>query len=285
MFPKRFEYYRPKEMADALRFMSSHAECKVIAGGQSLVPMLKLRIASPAYIVDIGGFDGLRYIKVGGAGELRIGALTTHSEVEESALVKGGWPVLSVTASNIADTQIRNRGTVGGSVCHADPAADYLPTMLALGARVSLRSEDGTRIIPLEEFLLGPFTTAIGEAELLEEVVIPPYKGKAGFEKFSRREGDIAVVNAAALLDLSDGDVAAVRVAVGGMGPTATLLPSISDDLAGRKFDEAMIVEAAERAIEYLDPPSDVHGSSGYRREVAKVVVKRLLLGLRTGGA
>jgi CO/xanthine dehydrogenase FAD-binding subunit len=284
MIPKKFEYYRARDVEDALEFISTHEDSKIIAGGQSLVPLMKLRIISPSYLVDIGRIKELRYIRVDENGELRIGALTTHSEIEESPIIKERWPVLSLTAEKIADVQIRSRGSIGGSLCHADPAADYLPTLLVLDARVVLRSKKGRRVMPLKSFIVGPFTTAIEESEILEEVIIPQYPGKAGFEKFARREGDLAIVNVAALLNIKDGAVGEVRVAVGGAGPTAMRLTGLEEELKGKPFNKDVLEGQIERAIRVLDPPSDVHGSSEYRREVAKVIIRRLLLSLFSGG-
>ncbi len=280
MIPRKFEYYRAKSVKDAIDFLSTHEGAKVIAGGQSLVPLMKLRIVSPTYLVDIGRIEELRYIRVGDKGELRIGALTTHAEIEESELIRERWPVLAETAEKIADVQIRSRGTIGGSLCHADPAADYPPTLIVLGSEVVVRGKEGKRIVPVEDFILGPFTTNIEENEILEEVVIPPYNGKAGFTKFARREGDLAVVNAAALLKADNGKVEDIRVAVGGVGPKPVRLEALEDKVKGGVIEEDKLSSAIDEAVKELEPPTDVHGTSEYRREVTKVVLKRLILDL-----
>lgn len=280
MIPRKFEYYRAKNVKDAIDFLSTHEGAKVIAGGQSLVPLMKLRIVSPTYLVDIGRIEELRYIRVGDKGELRIGALTTHAEIEESELIRERWPVLAETAEKIADVQIRSRGTIGGSLCHADPAADYPPTLIVLGSEVVVRGKEGKRIVPVEDFILGPFTTNIEENEILEEVVIPPYNGKAGFTKFARREGDLAVVNAAALLKADNGKVEDIKVAVGGVGPKPIRLKVLEDRVKGGVIEEGKLSSAIDEAVKELEPPTDVHGTSEYRREVTKVVLKRLILDL-----
>jgi len=284
MIPRKFEYYRAKDVDDALEFLSSHEDSKIIAGGQSLVPLMKLRITSPSYLVDIWRIKELRYVNMDENGGVKIGALTTHSEIEESPVIKERCPLLSLTAENIADVQIRNRGTIGGSICHADPAADYYPTLLVLDAKVVLRSKKGRRVVPIDQFVVAPFTTTIEECEILEEIIVPPYAGKADFVKFARREGDLAVVNAAALVNVKDGNVQEIRVAVGGAGPRAIRLKDLEEKLTGKPLDENMVEREVERAVEVLDPPSDVHGSSEYRREMAKVIIRRLLLNLFSRG-
>ena len=284
MIPRKFEYYRARDVEDALEFLSTHGDSKIIAGGQSLVPLMKLRIASPSYLVDIWRIKELRYVKVDENGELKIGALTTHSEIEESPLIKERCPILSLTAENIADVQVRNRGTIGGSLCHADPAADYYPTLLVLDAKVVLRGKKGRRVVPIDDFVVAPFTTTIEECEILEEIIIPHYSGKADFVKFARREGDLAIVNAAALLDVKDGVVQEIKVAVGGSGPRAIRLKDLEEKLTGKTLDKSLVEREVERAVEVLDPPSDVHGSSEYRREMAKVIIKRLLSNLSSRG-
>ena len=280
MIPRKFEYYRAKSVEDAIEFLSTHEGAKVIAGGQSLVPLMKLRIVSPAYLVDIGRIEELRYIRIGDKGELRIGALTTHAEIEESELIRERWPVLAETAENIADVQIRSRGTIGGSLCHADPAADYPPTLIVLNSEVVIRGKEGRRTVPVEDFILGPFTTSIEENEILEEVIIPPYNGKAGFTKFARREGDLAVVNAAVLLKVGNGKVEDIKVAVGGVGPKPIRLKALEDRVKGGVIEEGKLSSAIDEAVKELEPPTDVHGTSEYRREVTKVILKRLILDL-----
>jgi CO/xanthine dehydrogenase FAD-binding subunit len=284
MIPRKFEYYRARGVEDALEFLCSHEDSKIIAGGQSLTPMMKLRIMSPSYLVDIWGVNELRYINVEENGVLRIGALTTHSEIEESSIIRERCPVLSLTAENIADLQIRNRGTIGGSICHADPAADYYPTLLVLDAKAVLRSSKGRRVLPIEELVTAPFTTKLEECEILEEIVIPPYNGRAGFIKIARREGDFAVANAAVLANVEDGIIQEIKVAVGGAGPKAIRLRNLEEKLRGKPLDGDMVESEVGQAVQILDPPSDIHGSSKYRRWVAKVIIKRLLLNLFSRG-
>ncbi len=281
MIPRKFEYHRARSIADAVDFLAEHEGAKVIAGGQSLVPLMKLRIMSPTYLVDIGRLEELKYTREGPEGELRIGALVTHSEIEESGLIRERWPVLSKTATNIADVQIRNRGTIGGSLCHADPAADYPPTLLVLDSKVVIRGKGGKRVVPLEDFLIGPFTTDLGEDEILEEVIIPPYSGAADFVKFARREGDLAVVNVAAVMRKEGDRIADLRVAVGGVSLKAVRLKGLEESLKGSGLED--LEPKLAEAVEGLDPPSDVHGSAEYRREVTKVLLRRIITGLYGG--
>ncbi len=281
MIPRKFEYYKANSVDDAIDFLAKHEDAKVIAGGQSLVPLMKLRIVSPKYLVDIGGLKELKYVREGPGGELRIGALVTHSEIEESELISKKWPVLSKTASNIADVQIRSRGTIGGSLCHADPAADYPPTLLVLNSKVVVRGKDKRRTLPLEDFIIGPFTTDLQEDEILEGVIIPPYDGNADYIKFARREGDLAVVNVAALMRKEGDKIADLRVAIGGASSKAMRLRGLEESLKGGDLKD--LERTVEEAVKDLDPPSDVHGSAEYRRDVARVLLKRIIMGLYRG--
>lgn len=281
MIPRKFEFYKAKSLDEAIDFLDGHEDAKVIAGGQSLIPLMKLRIVSPKYLVDIGGLEELKYIREGSEGELRIGALVTHSEIEESKLIRGKWPVLAKTATNIADVQIRSRGTIGGSLCHADPAADYPPTLLILNSKVVVRGKGGRRTLSLEDFIIGPFTTDLRENEILEEVIVPPYDGSTDYVKFARREGDLAVVNVAALMRKEGDKIADLRVAIGGASFKAMRLKELEESLKGGGLED--LEQKVDEIVKGLDPPSDVHGSAEYRREVARVLLRRIITNLYRG--
>lgn len=280
MYPKSFEYHRAQSVDDALTFLGSHEDAKIIAGGQSLVPMMKLRISTPSSLVDISRLEELRYIREDG-GSVKIGALVTHSEIEESELVRKKIPVLSLTASNIGDVQIRDLGTIGGSVCHADPSADYLPTLLVLEASVVLRSAGGARrSVPVGEFIVGPFGTTLHENEILEEVVIPIYSGVGAVSKFARRKADFALVASAALMEAEAGTVKKVRIAIGPQETSAVRLLNVEKQLQGKRFaDFAEFAKAVHAGLaqEKLAFPSDLHGSSWYRGEILETILTRTL--------
>lgn len=276
MIPPKFGYMKARSVDEALQMLSRHGEAKLIAGGQSLVPMLKLRLISPSHIIDMGGLDDLKYIRADESGTLRIGAMTTHAEIEESEVIEAGWPVLRETASEIADLQVRQRGTVGGSLSHADPAADYPPTLMALGADVVLRSPAGRRTVPVEGFFVGPFQTVLGPTEILEEVVVPPLNGRAAFVTFARRQGDFPLVNAAARIRVEDDVLADVAVAMGGVRPRPLRLSGLEASVIGKKFDASEFGRSISREVEDLDYPADVHGSAEYRKTLAGVLLGRL---------
>lgn len=268
-------------MEDALSFLSSHEGSKIIAGGQSLVPMMKLRLASPSTLVDIGGLAELRYIREEG-GAIRIGALTTHSEIDDSDLIAKKAQILSLTARNIGDVQIRSLGTIGGSLCHADPSADYFPTLLVLDASVVVRAAGGARrSVPMGEFVLGPFETVVGEREILEEVVVPLNPGVGGVSKFARRKADFALVSVAAMVNYDGaGAVKEARVAIGPQEKSAARLTNVEKALLNRRFDNVSQLEAPIRsglAKEKLAFPGDLHGSSWYRTEVLEPILARTL--------
>ncbi len=278
--PAPFDYYAVKSLDEAIAMLKENEDAKVIAGGQSLLPMMKLRLLTPKILIDIGKIPGLNYIREEG-NELAIGALTTHDDIAVSDLVKRKCPLLSEAASKIADQQIRNRGTIGGSISHADPAADYLPTLLVLGAKVVTKGPNGERIIEAKDFFIDVFTTALEEAELVREVRVPIMEEKAGyaFMKFIKRELEFATVNAAIILSLDENDIVKdVRIGLGAVGPKPIRAKKVEEMLLGKKISKELIEEASQYADEGTDPPSDVHASAEYRRHLTKVITKRGLL-------
>jgi carbon-monoxide dehydrogenase medium subunit len=255
-------------------------EAKVMAGGQSLIPLLKLRLAAPSMVVDIGRVPGLVGIEAEGGG-LRIGARTRHADVERDASLRSSFPILSDTAPLISDPLIRNAGTVGGSLCHADPSGDWGAVMLALGAEFVARSSRGERTIPAASFFDGPFTTTLREDELLTEIRIPAPKGRSGgtYLKLERKVGDFATAAVAVQVELSNGHIGRAGIGLTSVGPTNVKAVDAEDLLRGKEPSDEVIAEAARTAAAAAEPRSDVRGSADYKRDVVRVFVQR---GLRT---
>jgi carbon-monoxide dehydrogenase medium subunit len=281
MIPAAFEYHAPKSLEEALRLLSRHgSEAKVLAGGHSLLPLMKLRLAAPRCVIDLGRIQALRYIREEN-GRIAIGALTTHTEVLESPLLRAKCPLLPQTAWEIGDVQVRNRGTVGGSLAHADPAADYPAAVLALDAELVATSADGTRTLRATEFFVDMLTTALLPGEILTEVrvpILPPRTGTA-YRKLHQPASGFALVGAAACLTLGPGGIVE-RVAVGvtGVGPKAYRAVAVEKALAGKKASAKRLAEAARHAVpQHVEPLSDLHASAEYRKAMAVVFVRRAL--------
>jgi CO/xanthine dehydrogenase FAD-binding subunit len=280
MTPRVFEYYAPTSVKEAVSFLSRNEDAKVLAGGQSLLALMKLRLASPKYLVDITGLSKeLSYIKEIASG-VAIGALTTHDTLENSNLIRSNYACLVDAASRIGDQQIRNAGTIGGSVCHADPAADLLPSMLILEAKMVVVGPKSERKIEAKDFFVDFFTTSLKPNEVLREIQIPalPSKTSTAYIKHSRREGDFAIVGTACLVTLdNNGNFKNVRIALGSVAPTPIRAAKAEQNLMGKRAEISVIREAAEMATEGISPPSDMHGSAQYRTEMVKVFVRRTL--------
>lgn len=281
MRPRPFEYYSPKTLDEALRILEEKEDAKVLAGGQSLLALMKLRILSPPVIIDLNRVDGLRYIREEPNGWVAIGAMTLHDEVEQSPVIRRRYPILAESVYKLGDQQVRNRGTIGGSIAHADPSANLPPVMVALRAEFVAVSRKGRRVIPAEDFFVDAFTTALDEKEILTEIRLPPWEGRSGgaYTKLSRREIDFAIVEAAVQLRLDDRSrVSDIRVVLGAVGPKPYRAVETEKLLLGREYDEELIARASEEGTKDLDPPSDVQASSWYRKEVAPVVTKRTII-------
>ncbi len=281
MYPPRFSLIVPSTLEEALEALSRYGEeAKILAGGHSLIPLMKLRLASPRYLIYIGKIPGLSYIREE-AGKIHIGCMTTHASIESSELLRRKNPLLSETASKIGDLQVRNMGTIGGSLAHADPAADYPAAVLALDAEIVAKSVRGERVIKAQEFFKGPFTTALRSDEMLVEVRIPSMEGYFGaaYEKLVFRATDFAIVGVAAVLELDrEGTIVGARVALTGVGSTPVRAKAVEEELVGKQASRDLIVKASARASEGLNPPSDIRASSEYRRAMAAVMAKRALL-------
>ncbi|MDT7894660.1 MAG: glyceraldehyde dehydrogenase subunit beta [Desulfurococcales archaeon] len=281
MYPPRFSLIVPSTVEEALDALSRYGEeAKVLAGGHSLIPLMKLRLASPKYLIYIGKIQGLSYIREE-AGKIRIGCMTTHAMIESSDLLRKKNLLLSETASKIGDLQVRNMGTIGGSLAHADPAADYPAAITALEGEIVARSVKGERVIKAQEFFKGPFSTALRSDELLVEVRVPSMEGYFGtaYEKLVFRATDFAIVGVAAVLELDRGGaIQRARVALTGVGSTPVRAKSVEEELIGKQASKDLIVKVSTRASEGLNPPSDIRASSEYRKAMAAVMTKRALL-------
>jgi aerobic carbon-monoxide dehydrogenase medium subunit len=280
MIPPAFEYLRPKTIPEAIAFLEQHGDdAKILSGGQSLIPMMKLRIARPAYLIDINRISGLSYIKEE-AGFLKIGGLTREADLEASALIRSKYPILLDTAHVIADPQVRNLATVAGNLAHGDPANDHPATMVALGAQVVASGSRGERVIPIEEFFLSVFSTALEPGEILTEIRIPvpPARSGGAYLKLERKVGDFATAAVAAQVTL-DGNGAAQKVGIGltNVGPTPIKAKQAEDFLRGKKLDETNLRRAGQLASEDAQPSSDLRGPAEYKKGLVKELAKRAL--------
>jgi carbon-monoxide dehydrogenase medium subunit len=280
MIPAPFDYHAPKTLAEAVALLGRHGdEAKVLSGGQSLLPLLKLRLGQAAHLVDIGRIPGLEYVKEEG-GQLKIGGRTREAVLERSDLVRSKYPILADTAAVIADPLVRNQATVGGNLAHGDPANDHPATMLALGAEVVATGPKGERTIPVDGFFTGLFTTALAPHEILTEIriPIPPARSGGAYVKLERKVGDFATAAAAAQVTLAaDGTVERVGIGLTNAGPTPVKAKDAEAFLRGKKPDDAAIAEAARRAAAAASPSADRRGSIEYKREMARVLTARAL--------
>ncbi|HEU5261668.1 MAG TPA: xanthine dehydrogenase family protein subunit M [Gemmatimonadales bacterium] len=288
MIPAAFDYHAPKTLADAVALLERFGEgAKVLGGGQSLLPLLKLRLGQVSHLVDIGRIAGLDYIKEED-GFLRIGAATREATLERSELVRSKYPILMDTAAVVADPLVRNRATVGGNLAHGDPANDHPATMLALGAQVVAKGPKGERTIPIERFFTGLFTTALAGSEILTEVriPIPPAKSGGAYVKLERKVGDFATAAAAAQLTLGKkGEVERAGIGLTNAGPTPIKATEAEQYLRGKQPDERTVAEAARLAAQATAPAADRRGSVEYKREMARVLTGRALaLAVRRAG-
>lgn len=280
MYPASFDYYRATSVKDAQHLLQQHPGAKLLAGGHSLIPLLKLRLSSPAALIDIGRIAELKGIASRG-GRIHVGALTTHAEIAASGLLRSECPMLSEAAAQIGDQQVRNCGTIGGNVAHADPASD-LPTVLsALEARLISVGPNGERTIDADDFFQGVMATALGEDDILTAVEIDRKKPGQGmaYEKFIHPASRYAVVGAAAVVSLENGVCVGARVSIGGLLPVATRARAVERALAGKRPSVEAIDQAARQVAEQLDGYilADVFASADYRKAMAPVFVKRAL--------
>jgi carbon-monoxide dehydrogenase medium subunit len=280
MKPAAFEYFQPQSVDEALALLAEHgADAKPLAGGQSLIPAMNFRLATPSVLIDLNALDELAYISDGDA--LRVGGMTRQRVVERSGVVARKAPLLAETMPFIAHAAIRTRGTVGGSLAHADPAAELPAVMLALNARLTAQSRTGSRSIPADDFFVGLFATALQPGELLTAIEIPKTGERTGyaFQEISRRHGDFALVGVAATVALDTiGRCANARIALFSVGDRPMLAGHAATVLKGQAPSTDAIAAAADAAAHQdIDPPSDIHASATYRRQLANVLTRRVL--------
>lgn len=279
MYPAAFEYHAPTSVQDALGLLGKLPEAKILAGGHSLVPMMKLRLAQPKHLIDLQKVPGLSGIKEEG-GTLVIGAMTTHWEMESSAVVKAKSPVVAETAAVIGDPQVRNKGTIGGSLAHADPAADMPATVIALGAEFVCQGSKGKRTVKVDDWFEGLMTTALREDELLVEIRIPvwPAGSGAAYMKFPHPASRFAVVGVTAAVTLDKGGTCTkAGVGVTGAGTRAVRAKGVEAGLVGNRLDQATIEAAAQKAAEGVDVQADLQGSVEYKSHLCRVFARRAL--------
>ncbi len=280
MKPAPFAYHAPHTLDEALALLAEHGDARPLAGGQSLIPAMNFRLARPAALVDLGGVAELRYVREEG-GVLVVGAMTSHAALERSDAVARLAPLVSEAIPHVAHPQIRNRGTVGGSLAHADPAAELPAVMVASEARLLLRGRAGERWLPAERFFVGLFATALVPGELLVAVELPAPAPRTGwaFAEVARRHGDYALVGVAASLTLdAEGRCARARIVLLSVGDGPTLAVRAAQALQGREPTDAAVRAAGDVAAhEDIDPPADIHASAAYRRQLAGVLTRRAL--------
>ncbi|NJL27779.1 MAG: xanthine dehydrogenase family protein subunit M [Thermoanaerobaculia bacterium] len=282
MFPASFDYYRAASVEDAVRLMAEHHEAKLIAGGHSLLPMMKLRLAEPLTLVDIARIaelQGLRHEN----GKVYVGALTTHWVLETSEILEAHCPLLKEAASKIGDPAVRNKGTIGGNIAHADPASDLPAVLVALGATIHLHGLDGHRAVPAEQFFLGLLHTDVQPGEILTLIELPEMHGASGhtgscYLKFEHPASGYAICGAAAVVRKNaDGTAAEVQLAFNGVTETPYFAQKVGASLVGAPLDDAVIDQAVNDGVLIDEPLGDVHASGLYRMELAKVFGKRAL--------
>ena len=281
MYPSRFDYESPKTVEEAVKLLEAgKGEAKVLAGGQSLVPMLKLRFAFPEQVVDINNIPGLDYIRFDADGSLHIGALVRHEHLEKSAEIAKRQPTISAAAPLVADPIVRTRGTFVGSVCHADPQGDRAATMIALNGSIIVQGPKGKRTIAMKDFVLGPYATSMNYNELAIEAVIPAPKGVArgGYLKLERRVGDFATASVAVALDMDGDTVIGAGFALAGVGGKTIDANEAASALIGQKLTEATIAKAAAIVAAKAEPRTDHRGSAEYKRHIVEIFVKRILV-------
>jgi carbon-monoxide dehydrogenase medium subunit len=279
MKPPAFDYVRARTLEEAIDALGRRpGEAKVLAGGQSLTPMLNFRLAHPGMLVDINRVPGLDAIRDDDGG-LRIGTLARHRAIEVSDSVRKKFPILTAAAAHVGHLAIRNRGTFGGSIAHADPAAEWPMLALLLDAQLEAKGPQGARTIPAREFFTTFLTTALGDNEILTEVKLPglPAKTGWGFEELSRRPGDFALAAVAAVVTLDGKTIKDARISMGGVGATPLRAPGAEALLRGKPADAALFEQAGKKAAEESDPSNDVHATADYRRHLVSVLTRRAL--------
>lgn len=277
MYPKPFEYHAPRTIEEAVALYERYGQdAKVLAGGQSLIPLMKLRLLSPPHVIDLGRVEGLSYIRKEG-GELAIGAMTRTAKVADSEVVRTECPILRECALVVGDAEIRNMGTIGGNISHADPTNDFPAVMVATGANFVVASTKGKRTIPASEFFIDTFTTALQEGEILVEARIPLGQTRSGtYLKLERQAGDFGIAGVAVVLDVSpDGKCSSCGIGLTGVGPTAINARKAEKLLQGTRLEKERVEAAASAAAAEAQPVGDLRGSAEYKREMVRVLTAR----------
>jgi carbon-monoxide dehydrogenase medium subunit len=280
MYPSRFRYEAPRSLGEAITLLHDGGDyAKVLAGGQSLVPLMKLRFAAPDLVVDINNVPGLDYHRADPDGTLRIGALCRHADLERSDLLKSSQPTMAAAAPLIADPIVRTRGTLVGSLCHADPQGDWASVVTALGGSVLAQGPAGRRAIPLADFVTGPFENVLAPDEIAVEAVIPPAQGtrSGGYLKLERRVGDFATVGVAVAVETSGDTVTRAGVALTGVGGSTIAATEAAQALTGQPLTAESIGRAADLAAAAARPRTDHRGSAEYKRHMVRTFVVRIL--------
>lgn len=272
MYTSEFEYYRPDDVAEAVRLLQKNPDAKLLAGGHSLVPAMKLRLANPTALIDISKLDELRGIRLD-EGTVIIGAMTTHYEIETSKVLQEAVPMLPEAAANVGDPAVRYKGTIGGSLAHADPAADYPALMVVLGARMKIFGPGGIRLVEVDNFFQGMFTTAVQPGEVLTEIHIPVTGAKMAYESFTHPASRYSIVGVAVVAG-ADG----VRAGVTGAGPHATRLHRLEQALSGQPLNADTIAAACQGLMDTDDLLGDHFASAEYRAHLVDVYAKRALM-------
>jgi len=285
MYPSRFGYEAPKTLEEAIAILDSYAgEAKIISGGQSLIPMIKLRFSAPEMLVDINGIAGLDYHRVDPDGSIHIGALCRHEELENCALMEKHAPTIAAAAPLVSDPIVRTRGTFVGSVCHADPQGDWAATMTAMGGHIVAQGPKGTREISMKDFVIGPFQNTLAFNEIAIEAVIPAPKGVrvGNYLKLERRVGDFATAAVAVSLEMKGDTVISAGIALASVGGRTIDASAAGQALVGQKITPELIAKVAAAVAATAEPRTDHRGSSDYKRQIVKTFVARILNGLAT---
>ena len=279
MVPGAFEYFAPRSLPEAVKFLSEHRDdVKVLAGGQSLLPLMKMRLAKPAYVVDLGRVPGLDNITEDGNHSV-LGALVTHAQIENSQLLKSKCPLLPQTATTIADVQVRNRGTIGGSVAHADPAGDWPAAVVALDAEIKIYGPNGERWVDCDEFFLGLLMSVLQPDEIVTAIKVPlTGTDKTAYLKAAPRSSGFAVVGVAVRLAIdSAGNCSRAAIGITGVTDKAYRPERVEQMLTGQRLDSVIIQQAAAEACRNIEPIEDINGSAEYRKQLTEVYVARAI--------
>ena len=278
---ENFEYFPAKNLEEACDLLSQYGEnAKILSGGQSLVNLMKQKFVSPSYIIDIKNISHLDYIRYAEDDGLRIGGLTTHRTIEKSDLIRDKYPMLSEMELNLASTAVRNWGTVGGNLCSADPASDLAPSLIALGAKVTLTNKDQERVVLVEDFIVNTLETILKEDEILTQIHIPAeaVKGGSMYMKFSRRSNDLGIAGVATHLILHESDherCKDIRIVLGAVNPFPQRMNNAENLIKGNKIDDAVIGKVAQVVFEDCQPTTDINGTEPYKREIERVLAQR----------